>query len=270
MLEPQGFVAVGGAQLEYRFIAPAGPGLPVLVFLHEGLGCVGIWRGFPDALAAATGCGAFVYSRAGYGRSSPVTVPRPLRYMQDEALEVLPRLLDALGLDDVVLVGHSDGASIALVHAGGADPGRRVRSVIAEAPHVFCEELSVASIEKARRAFEAGDLRPKLARLHGENVDCAFWGWNRAWLDPGFAAWNIEEYLPRIQAPVLVIQGRDDEYGTAAQYESVRARCGGPVEVVVLEGCGHSPHRDQPAATLTAMAGFIGRTGRAPTTLHGV
>ena len=263
-LAREGFLDVAGARLEYRWVPPpaSGGGAP-LVLLHEGLGAVAIWRDFPDQVAAATGRGAFVYSRAGYGRSSPVPLPRPLRYMHDEALEALPRLLDALELEEVVLVGHSDGASIALIHAAGADPRGRVRAVVAEAPHVLCEELSVASIREARDAYEKGDLRARLARLHGENVDCAFWGWNRAWLDPGFAAWNIEEYLPRIRVPVLVIQGREDQYGTAAQYESIRRRSGGPTEVVLLDRCRHSPHRDQPAATLGAITDFLRRVDAA-------
>lgn len=256
-LAPEGHLEVGGARLEYRALPASAPDRPTLVFLHEGLGSVSLWRDFPDQVAAATGCGALVYSRAGYGRSSPVSVPRPLTYMQDEGLVVLPRLLDAAGLDDVILIGHSDGASIALVHAGGADPGGRVRAVVVEAPHVFCEDLSVASIRKAREAYQAGDLRARLARHHGDNVDVAFWGWNRAWLDPGFARWNIEEYLPRIRVPVLVIQGRDDEYGTEAQYRAIQAACGGPTRVVVLEACAHSPHRDQRAATLAAIASFV-------------
>jgi pimeloyl-ACP methyl ester carboxylesterase len=250
------FVQLADQRLEVRRIAAAAPGRPVLVFLHEGLGCAGLWRDFPDRVAAATGLGAIVYSRAGYGRSSPVAVPRPLTYMHHEALDVLPRLLDALALDDVILVGHSDGASIALVHAGGADPHRRVRALVLEAPHVLCEALTVASIEKAREAYEQGDLRARLARWHGDNVDVAFRGWNRAWLDPAFTRWNIEEYLPGVRAPILVIQGRDDEYGTAEQYRRIEAARPG-TEVVLLDACGHAPHRDQPEATLGAMARFV-------------
>ena len=256
-LAAQGHLDVEGARLEYRFVPPEGPSRQTLVFLHEGLGSVSLWRDFPDAVAAATGRGALVYSRAGYGRSSPVPVPRPLSYMHDEGLRVLPPLLDAAGLEDVVLVGHSDGASIAIVHAGGADPGGRVRALVLEAPHVFCEDLSVESIARAREAYEKGDLRARLARHHGENVDVAFWGWNRAWLDPGFRRWNIEEYLPRIRVPVLIVQGRDDEYGTAAQYRSIEARCGGPTRTVVLDACGHSPHRDQREAAIAAIALFV-------------
>lgn len=255
-LEPAGFVEVDGAALEYRWIAPAAAGRPTLVLLHEGLGCVAIWKDFPDRLAAATGCGAFVYSRRGYGRSTPVTPPRPLTYMHEEGLTVLPRLLDTVGFERVVLVGHSDGASISLIYAGGA-ANNRLAGVIAEAPHVFNEPLCVASIEQARDAYASGDLRDRLRRLHGDNVDGAFWGWNRAWLDPGFLAWNIEEYLPAIRVPLLVVQGSDDEYGTAAQYEAIRAKAGGPTTVLTLDRCRHSPHRDQPEAVLTAMRRFI-------------
>ncbi|HET8733104.1 MAG TPA: alpha/beta hydrolase, partial [Anaeromyxobacteraceae bacterium] len=175
----------------------------------------------------------------------------------------LPRLLDAAGLDDVILIGHSDGASIALVHAG-ADAAGRIRAVVAMAPHVFCEELSVSSIRRARDAYEAGDLRARLARQHGDNVDVAFWGWNGAWLDPGFMRWNIEEYLPRIRVPVLVVQGCQDEYGTEAQVRAIQAGSGGPAEVVMLDRCGHSPHRDQPERTLASIAGFVDRMTRSP------
>jgi pimeloyl-ACP methyl ester carboxylesterase len=253
--EPPPLLDLGDQRLEVRRIADGAPGRPVLVFLHEGLGSAALWRDFPDRLAAATGLGALAYSRAGYGRSSAVPLPRPLTYMHAEALDVLPRVLDALRLDDVILVGHSDGASIALVHAGGADPRRRVRGLVLEAPHVLCEELTVESIRKVSDAYQAGDLRARLARWHGDNVDVAFWGWNRAWLDPAFMRWNIEEYLPRIAAPMLVVQGRGDEYGSAEQYRRIAAARPG-TQVVVLEACGHAPHREQPEVTLRAMAAF--------------
>ncbi len=258
-LAPQGHLPVDGALLEVRWLPAAAPEQPALVLLHEGLGCVALWKDFPDRLAAATGAGVLVYSRAGYGRSSPVEVPRPLGYMQDEGLRVLPRLLDEAGLEEVVLLGHSDGGSIALVHAGAADPGGRVKGLVTFAAHVLCEELSVRSIEEARRAYLHGDLRQRLMRLHGDNVDCAFWGWNRAWLDPGFRAWNLEEYLPGIRVPALVVQGRDDPYGTEEQVRRIVRGSGGPTEVLWLERCGHSPHRDQPEATLRAVADFFGR-----------
>ncbi len=253
----------GPVRLEVRRIAARDPARPTLVFLHEGLGCVALWKDFPDRIAEATGCGVVIYSRAGYGASSPVDLPRPLRYMHDEALETLPRLLDALALEDVVLVGHSDGGSIALIHAGGAGQGdkARLRGVVSMAAHAFNEELSVTSIAQARDAYEQTDLRARLARLHGENVDIAFWGWNRAWLDPGFRDWSIEEYLPGITVPVLVIQGLDDEYGTGDQVAAIARGVGdgpGPgAQVCLLDDCRHSPHRDQPERTITRIAEFI-------------
>jgi pimeloyl-ACP methyl ester carboxylesterase len=179
--------------------------------------------------------------------------------MQREGREVLGPVLDAAGGADAVLVGHSDGGSIALVHAGAADPRGRVRAVITEAPHVFCEELTVRSIEQARDAYVNGDLRARLARHHKENVDCAFWGWNQAWLDPGFLRWNIEEYLAGIRVPVQVIQGRDDPYGTEEQIRRIQRGVPGLVEAVHLDACGHSPHREQELATLEAMASFLAR-----------
>ncbi len=255
-LDKEGLLDLGDMRLEYRWIPPAAAERPTLVFLHEGLGCVGIWRDFPDRVAAATGCGTLVYSRAGYGKSSPVPLPRPLRYMHDEGLQVLPRLLERLDLRDVILVGHSDGASISLIHAGSGKADR-VIGVICEAPHVFNEEVCVASIRQAKVAYETTDLRDKLKRLHGDNVDVAFWGWNGAWLDPDFWHWNLEEFLPGIGVPLLVIQGRDDEYGTARQYEAIKAQVGGPCEVAVLADCRHSPHKDQPEKALERMTTFI-------------
>jgi pimeloyl-ACP methyl ester carboxylesterase len=229
---------------------------PALVFLHEGLGSAKQWRDFPARLGGATGLTSLAYSRLGYGGSAPVPLPRPLTYMHDEAREALPRLLDDLGLDDVILVGHSDGGSIALVHAA-LDGGKRVRAIVLEAPHVFVEDVSIASIAKAKEAYDTGDLREKLAKHHGANVDVAFRGWNDAWLDPAFRSWNLEEYLPRIEAPVLVIQGNDDPYGTRAQVDAIARQVRGPVETVMLPQCGHAPHRDQPEATLAAMTSFV-------------
>jgi pimeloyl-ACP methyl ester carboxylesterase len=215
-----------------------------------------MWRDFPARLAAATGMGALVYSRAGYGGSDAVPLPRPLRFMHDEALVALPEVLASVGVREPIFVGHSDGGSIALIHAGGV-PATAIPALILEAPHVFVEDLSVHSIARARESYEHGDLRRALERHHGANVDVAFWGWNRAWLDPGFRSWNIEEYLPGVRCPVLVIQGEDDEYGTLAQIDAIESGCGGPVRRLVLPDCGHSPHRAQPETTLQAMAGFV-------------
>lgn len=234
-------------------------GSPTLVFLHEGLGSAEQWRDFPALVAKDCGLGAIAYSRVGYGRSPPVTLPRPLTYMEDEARDALPALLDERALDDVILVGHSDGASIALV-AAALDAGKarpRVRAIALEAPHVFVEDVSIASIRKAREAFEHGDLRARLAKYHGPNVDGAFRGWNDAWLDPAFRTWNLERFLPSIVAPVLVVQGEDDPYGTRAQVDAIAREVAGRSQIALLPRCGHAPHRDQPAATRALIADFL-------------
>ncbi len=249
------FAHVGGHRLEYDRIETAASNRPTLVLLHEGLGSVAMWRDFPGRLAHATGCNALVYSRHGYGNSDPLTTPRTVRYMHDEALVVLPELLDALAIERPILVGHSDGGSIALIHAGSAI--RPVTAVVTMAAHVLVEDISVASIAAAKMAFETTDLRAKLARYHAD-VDSAFWGWNRIWLDPDFRAWNIEAYLPGISCPVLAIQGEDDEYGTMEQMRRIGAQVR-DVELVELEDCRHSPHKDQPEAVLDVITRFVDR-----------
>lgn len=239
---------------------------PTLVFLHEGLGSVSQWRDFPQRLAAATGLGAVVYSRAGYGRSKAAPPPWPLDFMEREAA-VLEELLDAEGVRSAVLVGHSDGGTIALLHAAAAPRPPRVRALLLLAPHVFCEELTRASIAAAAEEYRHGDLRRRLARYH-DHVDDAFGGWSGVWLDPEFATWSIVERLRGVTAPVLVVQGLQDPYGTPAQVEAIVAGCAGPVTVRLLEGCGHAPHREREAETMAAMVRFleelqIGRTGAA-------
>jgi pimeloyl-ACP methyl ester carboxylesterase len=252
-----GELIVGGNRLEIARYGAPHAGRPTLVFLHEGLGSVSLWRDFPAALAEATGCPALAYSRQGYGRSDPVTLPRPLSFMHDEARTALPTLLEAAGIDDAILVGHSDGASIAIVYAG--ECGKHVRALVLEAPHVFVEDVCVEAIAKTRETFRTGGLRERLTRHHGSNVDGAFYGWADSWLDPAFRAWNLEEFLPGITVPTLIIQGEDDEYGTLEQVERVSRQLSGPVERTILANCGHSPHRDQPEATLGAMSKFIRR-----------
>jgi pimeloyl-ACP methyl ester carboxylesterase len=254
-------LVVGGKRLEVLWHGPAPKDAPTLVFLHEGLGCAALWRDFPARLAAATGWGALVFSRLGYGRSDPCPLPRPVRYMHEEGLSVLPELLEAAGVRECVLVGHSDGGSIAIVYAGGT-PAVPLRGVITEAAHVFCEEITVRSIEQAGEAYRHGGLRAKLQKYHGDNTDCAFWGWHDAWRHPEFRAWNLEEYLPRIRVPTLVIQGEGDPYGTAAQVEAIRRGAGAGAEVAMLSGCGHCPHLERADATLEAMAGFVSRLPR--------
>lgn len=224
---------------------------PTLVFLHEGLGCVAMWKEFPAQLALATGCSALIYSRAGYGQSDPAELPRPLDYMERQGVAELAQTL--AGIEDAVLIGHSDGGSIALAYAA---THTGLRGVIVEAAHVFCEQISVRSIEAARVSYEQGELRRRLQHYHGSNVDCAFWGWNQAWLHPDFRNWNIERFLSSIHVPVLVIQGRQDEYGTLAQVEAISRQVASS-QVLILEECGHTPHRDQPEQTLRAMHAFI-------------
>ncbi|MGH7125124.1 MAG: alpha/beta fold hydrolase, partial [Stellaceae bacterium] len=254
--EPMAFATVEGQRLEIERIAGMRVGAPALVFLHEGLGSVALWRDFPAKLAARTGASALVYSRRGYGKSDRLAAPRKPDYMHHEALMVLPALLSELGIAEPILVGHSDGASIALIHAGS----RRwpVRALVLEAPHVFVEDVTVASIEQARDAYRTTDLPSRLARHH-DDPDHAFWGWNDIWLDPAFRSWNIKEYLSSVRSPVLAIQGADDEYGTLAQLDAIERGVSGPLERLVLASCKHSPHRDQEGQTLDAMAGFVER-----------
>ena len=254
-LSDSGSLSIGAQHLEYRMIGPRPDQAPTLVLLHEGLGCVGLWGDFPDKLQKATGCGVFVYSRAGYGKSSTVKLPRPLTYMHDEARDTLPKLLDAIGFQRGLLIGHSDGASIAAIYAG-SHQDHRVGGLILMAPHFFTEDMGIASIEEARVAYDTGDLRPRLARWHAD-VNNAFKGWNGAWLDPGFRKWDITEFLAYIRVPVLIVQGENDQYGTVKQIETAERECYCPVEVALLPGARHSPQRDAPEATLTAMSDFV-------------
>lgn len=250
------YLNVDGHELEVAWHGPGPSEAPTLVFLHEGLGCVALWRDFPAKLAAATGCGAFVYSRLGYGKSDPCDLPRPIRFMHTEGLSVLPRVLAAAGIEACILVGHSDGGSIAIVYAGGT-PALPLRGLITEAAHVFCEQLSVDSIADAKKQYEQHDLRARLYKYHGANTRCAFRGWNDVWLHPDFMAWNIEKYLPGIQVPMLALQGRDDPYGTRAQVEAIGRQTGPQTRTRILPDCRHAPHAEQEAATLDAMQSFI-------------
>jgi pimeloyl-ACP methyl ester carboxylesterase len=256
-LADEGFLAIGSQRLEYRMIGPRPATAPTLVLLHEGLGSAGQWGDFPERLAAATGAGVFLYSRAGYGRSSPVLLPRPLSYMHDEALEVLPKLLDTIGFRRGLLVGHSDGASIATIYAGSVQD-HRVRGLALIAPHFFIEDVGIAAIALAREAYETTDLREKLKRWHAD-VDNAFRGWNDAWLDPEFHNWDISEMLAYIRVPVLIVQGEDDQYGTERQIEVAQEECYCPVETALLPNVRHSPHKDAPERALAVIAGFVNR-----------
>ena len=247
----------GRAQrLEYAWIGAKRADAPLIVFLHEGLGSLAMWKDYPQALCAAAGMRGLVYSRHGYGRSTPrpATQKWPVEFMHAEAQQVLPALFDRLGVEDPPwLFGHSDGASIALLYAAAFRT--RVAGLVAVAPHVFVEDVSVTSIEQARIAYATTDLRQRLARYH-DDPDSAFRGWNDIWLDPAFRAWNIEDCLPRIRCPLLAVQGEDDPYGTMAQVDAI-ARLAPHARLLKLPTCRHSPHRDQPAALSRAVVAFL-------------
>jgi pimeloyl-ACP methyl ester carboxylesterase len=240
-----GFLAIGAQRLEYRMIGPPPEAAPTIVMLHEGLGCVGLWGDVP------------VHQRAGYGQSSPVPLPRPLTYMHDEARDVLPALLDEIGFQRGLLLGHSDGASIAAIYAG-SHQDHRIGGLVLIAPHFFTEDAGIASIEEARKAYDTGDLRPRLSRWH-KDVDSAFKGWNGAWLDPDFRQWDITEQLAYIRVPTLIVQGEDDQYGTVKQIEVAEQECYCPVEVALLPGAKHAPQREAPEATMRVIAEFVKR-----------
>jgi pimeloyl-ACP methyl ester carboxylesterase len=242
--------------IEYAWVGPATPAAPLLVFLHEGLGSLAMWKDFPQQLCAALGCRGLVYSRPGYGRSTP----RPAGerwtadFMHQQAQALLPTLLAELRVNEpYMLFGHSDGGSIALIHA--ASFAQRVRAAVVLAPHILVEAFGLASIRQARQAYLEGDLRERLARYH-DDPDSAFHGWNEIWLSPEFEAWNITGLLPAIRCPLLAMQGEDDVYGTMAQIDGIEAAVPG-TRLVKLPGCGHSPHRDQPAAVIEATREFL-------------
>jgi pimeloyl-ACP methyl ester carboxylesterase len=251
------FVELGAERLELLRIEPERAG-PTLVFLHEGLGSVAGWRGFPRALCDRLEAPGLVYSRRGYGRSTPLAEMRATDYLHREAWDVLPALLDRCGLQRPFLVGHSDGGSIALLYAARFDP----LAIAIMAPHVFVEDVTIAGIVQARAAWEQGKLREPLQRVH-EDPDGAFFGWNDGWLNPAFRAWNIEAELPKIRCPVLAIQGYDDQYGTMEQLDRI-GRAVPHAELLKLENCGHAPQRDQPEAVMQAVAGLAAQFGVGP------
>ena len=257
MLAAQGFISAAGVQLEYRWIPPRDPQpqQPTLVFLHEGLGCVALWRDFPNHLCAATGLGGLIYSRAGYGQSDPVELPRPVTYMHYEAQIVLPQVLAAADIDHAILVGHSDGASIAIIYAGN-NATVQLQSLILLAPHVFNEPLCSHAIQQTGARFRNTDLAKRLARYH-QHVDIAFWGWHDAWIHSAFKQWNIEEFLPNIDTPLLLIQGLNDEYGSQTQLTAIEQQVKGPVRRLLLANCHHAPQYEQTQATLAAATAFI-------------
>ena len=255
-----GFLVFGGKRLEYRVAGPSPATAPTIILLHEGLGCAALWRDFPERLSQAIGFGVFAYSRAGYGASDPVSLPRPLDYMTREATEVLPPLLDAIGFQRGILMGHSDGATIAAIF-GGSVIDHRVRGLVLMAPHFFAEPTGLAEIAKARDAYETTDLRAKLAKYHS-NPDNAFRGWNDSWLHPDFINWNVADVIDYWRIPVLGIQGRQDQYGTLDQIAEMETRSYAPVDVAILDDCRHVPHQEQPDQVLRHVADFCTRLER--------
>lgn len=251
----KGQLVADGKTLEWVTFGPPPGNDPVIVLLHEGLGCLALWRDFPARLAEETGHPVFAYSRAGYGQSDPDTLPRPLDYMTREAVEVLPEVLRTIDAPDYVLLGHSDGATIAAVYAGKIQDDR-LRGIVLMAPHFFTEPMGLAEIAEARTAFETTTLRERMAKYH-RDPEATFRGWNDAWLDPGFEAWNVEDALDTLTVPALALQGRQDQYGTLAQIEAVVQRSPMPVDLAVLDDCRHSPQFDQPEMTMQAIAEFL-------------
>lgn len=253
-------VVVNELRLEYRDYPASAADRPTLLLLHEGLGCVTMWRDFPAKLAAATGCRVVVWSRAGYGGSQAYGEARTPRYMHREAEEALPGLIAALDIERPILIGHSDGGSIALIFAGTFPDVPLAVAVMA--PHEFVEDLTLAGIREARLAWENTDLPKKLARYHHDQAERVFFDWNDTWLSPGFRDWNIERYLAKICCPVLAIQGEDDEYATMRQIDTIAAQIPA-TQLLKLPTCGHSPQRDQEVAVLAALTAFVAQVAAA-------
>lgn len=248
-------VAVIGHHLNYTWINEGING-PLLIFLHEGLGCVEKWKDFPGKLCKAADLPGLVYDRYGYGKSDMLGEPRQPDFLHREAFEALPELLEKLNMiRPLILVGHSDGGSIALLHASRYP--ERVIALILEAPHVKIEQLSARGLKEAIQAYRYGDLKERLEKYHGPNTDSMFWGWANIWTDERTRDWNIESFLPSVKAPILFLQGELDEYGTVEQLHAIRKGAGGPVEAEIIPGCGHIPHQQAEEFALQRMQGFI-------------
>ena len=253
------FVDVDRGPIEYE-LTVGDHGVSPLVFLHEGLGSIDLWRGLPDDVRSASGDPTtLVYARHGHGRSAPALLPRSVSYMHHEADVVLPALLDRLGVERPLLIGHSDGASIALLFAGQA--GAEVAGIVTLAPHVFVEPETIDGIEAARTAFATTDLAARLGRYH-DDPHATFWGWNDVWLSEDFRRWNIEDRLPNIDVPILMLQGTADDYGTLTQLDAIERGVSGRCERLVIDGAGHAPHFDARATVVAAIAAFAASVSR--------
>lgn len=256
----RGELQVHGKAIEFRCVGPNPTLAPTIVLLHEGLGCVELWRDFPEKLSDKTGFGVCAYSRAGYGKSDPAELPRPVDYQTIEAVNVLPRVLTQIGFRRGILAGHSDGATIAAIYAGSVID-HRVRGIVLMAPHFFTEEVGLQEIAKSRIQYETGGLREKMAKYH-KDPDNAFYGWNEAWLNPEFLNWDVTEVIDYLRVPILAIQGRDDQYGTPAQIEALQTKSYAPVDARILNDCHHAPYLEQPDQVLSAIGDFTDRLER--------
>ncbi len=252
------FLKIEHKKIEIQHHAGEKKDLPCLVFLHEGLGCAGMWKNFPGLLSQRTGCPALVFSRFGYGGSDPSPLPWKLNFMHDQALRTLPDILGQAQIKDHILIGHSDGGSISIIYAGSpsAPQKKRLKGVITMAAHVFCEPITVSCIRQAKINYETQGLKQGLEKYHGKNTDNAFYGWNDIWLNPRFIHWNIEKYLGRIRVPMLALQGRDDQYGTLRQIAAIRSRVR-EIQTHIIDDCRHSPHLEQPEKVLDIMTAFV-------------
>lgn len=254
LLERRDFsVDVWGRKVAVRSVAAATLDVPTLVFLHEGLGCIEMWKDFPDLLVAATGCRGLIYDRPGYGRSEASEGPRDLQYFENEAYRILPTLLSACGVTNPILIGHSDGGTIALLHAGRF----AVRGIVTEAAHVFVEPESLAGVAAAKEAWQNEAFRQRLARYHGDGTATMFAAWADMWSAPWFRDWNMESELFSIEAPVFALQGIDDEYGTPDQVDAINRGVGGTVQMLLVPDCGHAPHIQVRDTVLAEMTVFI-------------
>jgi len=253
------FVKAAGHRLRLRKLSrtegDSQDGRPTLVFLHEGLGSIEMWHDFPAILAETTACDCLIYDRWGHGRSDALDVQRTLRYVHHEALDSLPEVLNHSNVDDAILIGHSDGGSIALIFA--AEYPEILRGIITEAAHVFVEEITLEGIREALDIYNNTDLKQRLARYHGTNTEKIFRAWHETWLQPEFKSWDIQDCLPKVKCPVLVIQGEDDQYGTAAQVEAIAHQVTGPSKVLLLPNCAHIPHRESKDRVAQEMTEFI-------------
>ena len=249
------FLELGSGKIEIQWYNVEITNRPTLVFMHEGLGCVRMWKEFPERISERTGCPSFVFSRFGYGNSDQCPTPWKINFMHSQALTLLPRILKQAGIKEYILIGHSDGGSIGIIFAGGLN-SKGLKGLITLAAHVFCEQCSVDSIQQAKTNYEHQDLKKALKKYHGQNTDNAFRGWNNAWLNPNFINWNIEKYLKKIKVPMLAIQGKDDQYGTDKQIAAIESQVNN-IESFLLDNCRHSPHFDQPETVLKIMTKFI-------------